>query len=67
MDVDTIKAMKVRRLAKEFRNRIPINMAIRLPDDITDKLKDDQIEDFFRYLKQFGLVKGSDFYWERQR
>lgn len=66
MQTLSVKAIKARILAKEFRSRIPTGMAIRLPDDITDKLGDDQVKTFFRYLKQFGLIQRPDLYWERR-
>jgi hypothetical protein len=62
---EMVKKMAARRLAKEFRSRIGTNLAIRLPDDIIDQLGDDQVEDFFAYCKQFGLVRRDDCFWER--
>lgn len=62
---ELLRKMEARKLAKEFKSRIPENLAIKLPDDITDRLGDDQVQDFFAYCAQFGLVRRRDCFWER--
>ena len=62
----TVRKMGARRLAKEFKSRIGTNLAIKLPDDIIDRLGDDQVDDFFAYCEQFGLVRRDDCFWERE-
>lgn len=57
----------VRRAARKFAHEVKeSNMALKLPDNIIDWLKDEDIEPFKEYLKSFGLVqRKQDYRWER--
>ena len=57
---------EIRVLAKKFKARIPTNMAIPIPDDIIDKLKDVDIPYFFDCLASLGLQqKNERHHWEK--
>lgn len=66
MDLTTAK---LRVKAKKFRDSIPINMAIPLPDNLVDSLLDEDVPKFFEILKSLGLQQRQDHgacgYWER--
>lgn len=56
----------VRREARKFANAVKeSNMALKVPSDLIDWLKDEDFEPFKEYLKGFGLVQRKDFSWER--
>lgn len=51
--------------ATKFRKSIPLNMSIKLPDDLVDILSDDDIPEFYALLEARGLVKVGN-YWEKR-
>jgi len=61
MDIATAK---LRVKAKKFKRSIPTNMALRIPDKLLDGLTDQEAHEFFDLLRQFGLRKRSDCFWE---
>ena len=61
-----LRTAKLRVIAKKFKASIPAGMALRIPDEILDKLADKDIQDFYRILNELGLQRQQGGgYWER--
>lgn len=59
--------MKLRIMAKKFKASIPAQMAKSLPNNLVDKLEDDEVYTFFKILDEIGLHRPRDFGpWERK-
>lgn len=59
------RALLVRSKARAFARDVRMgNMAIKLPDEIIDWLKDDEIPTFKRTCEEFRIRQRDDFFWE---
>lgn len=67
-DPEEVRRLQVRRKAREFARMVRTsNMAHKVPDEIIDWLKDDEVAPFKEHLRAFRLVQRKDFYWEENR
>lgn len=66
MDKEQMRALLVKRKAREFAQMVKAeNMAFKLPDELIDWLRDDELAPFQEWLKAFGLQKRADYRWEK--
>lgn len=64
---ENLRLVLVRSKARKFAAMVKeSNMAHKVPDEIIDWLKDDDIPHFFTYLFDFGLTRRADHLWERK-
>jgi len=64
--MDRLRRAQLRVWAKEFRASIPDNMASKLPENILDKLQDDEVEEFYAILRSLRLERQPfRTYWEK--
>jgi len=64
-----IRELRIRRLARQFANQVKVsNMAMKIPDEVIDQLKDGEEQKFVEFLGLFGLVRNSrGTHWEENR
>jgi hypothetical protein len=55
---------KARAFAQEVKKQ---NLALKIPEEVVDWLKDEEILPFFDHLFSFGLQKRKDFFWEERK
>lgn len=62
------RAILVRAKARGFAKSVKgTNLAFKLPEELIDWLKDEEIVPFKAYLNCFGLVQRKDSLWEENR
>ena len=63
--MDKLADARLRAKAKRFRDSIPRNMARKIPDEILDSIKDEEIDRFFFWLDSLGVIRSTERnHWE---
>ena len=63
---ERLQSAKLRRLAKAFRDSIPAQMAIRLPDEVVNQIPEGAEAEFVSILKTLRLQQQPSGHWERE-
>lgn len=67
MNAQEIRATLVRAKARAFAKSVKgTNLAFKLPEELIDWLKDEEVPEFKQHLNNFGLVQRKDYLWEEK-
>lgn len=62
-----IRPILVRSRARKFANDVKASgMALSIPEEIIDWLKDEEVPAFFEHCQCFGIQKRIDYLWEKK-
>lgn len=68
MDATERRKVLVRARAREFADEVKTSrMARRLPDELIDWLRDDEVPALAEHLRAFGLQQRTDWLWEAKQ